>query len=105
MSSPSPPRSSSPFGRGTRQPRRNWRSQETWIELLKEYALHDTEAPRYRLARDLLHRAEITAADAPFKLLVRLGLWDEDENLLVLRLGVPTIFRAEALQEAHAAAR
>ncbi|HEX9866982.1 MAG TPA: ribonuclease R family protein [Candidatus Tectomicrobia bacterium] len=78
-------------------------SQETWIELLKEYALHDTEAPRYRLARDLLHRAEVTAADAPFKLLVRLGIWDEDENLLLLRLGVPTIFRPEALQEAHAA--
>jgi exoribonuclease-2 len=77
--------------------------QETWIELLKEYALHDTEAPRYRLARDLLNRAEVTAADAPFKLLVRLGLWDEDENLLVLRLGVPTIFRAEVLQEAHIA--
>ena len=78
-------------------------SQETWIELLKEYALHDTEAPRYRLARDLLHRADVTAADAPFKLLVRLGIWDEDENLLLLRLGVPTIFRPEALQEAHAA--
>jgi exoribonuclease II len=77
--------------------------QETWIELLKEYALHDTEAPRVRLARDLLHRAEITAADAPFRLLVRLGIWDEDENLLLLRLGVPTIFRSEVLQEAHAA--
>jgi len=78
-------------------------SQETWIELLKEYVLHDTEAPRYRLARDLLHRADATAADAPFKLLVCLGIWDEDENLLLLRLGVPTIFRPEALQEAHAA--
>ena len=35
-------------------------AQGTWIELLKEYALHDTEAPRYRLARDLLNRAEVT---------------------------------------------
>jgi exoribonuclease-2 len=51
-------------------------TQGAWIELLREYALHDTEAPRYRLARDLLSRAEITAADAPFRLLVRLGVWD-----------------------------
>jgi exoribonuclease II len=80
-------------------------AQESWIELLKEYALHDTEAPRYRLARDLLSRAEITAADAPFRLLVRLGVWDEDENLLLLRLGVPTSFSPEVLQEAEHAAR
>jgi exoribonuclease-2 len=80
-------------------------AQETWIELLKEYALHETEAPRYRLARDLLNRAEITAADAPFRLLVRLGLWDEDENLLLLRLGVPTTFRPDVLAEAEHAAR
>jgi exoribonuclease-2 len=79
-------------------------AQETWIELLKEYALHDTEAPRYRLARDLLNRAEITAADAAFRLLVRLGVWGEDENLLVLRLGVPTSFRPDVLQEAQQAA-
>jgi exoribonuclease II len=80
-------------------------AQESWIELLKEYALHDTEAPRYRLARDLLNRAEVTAADAPFRLLVRLGVWDEDENLLLLRLGIPTSFRAEVLDEAEHAAR
>jgi exoribonuclease-2 len=78
-------------------------SQDSWIELLKEYALHDTEAPRYRMARDLLHHAEVTAANAAFKLLVRVGIWDVDENLLVLRLGVPTMFRAEVLQEAQAA--
>jgi exoribonuclease II len=80
-------------------------AQETWIELLKEYALHDTEAPRYRLARDLLNRTEVSAADAPFRLLVRLGIWDEDENLLLLRLGVPSIFRPEVLEEAEHAAR
>src|SRR4029453_13106318 len=79
-------------------------AQGTWIELLKEYALHDPEAPRYRLARDVLNRGEVTAADAPFRLLVRLGVWDEDENLLLLRLGVPTSFSPEVLQEgAHAA--
>ncbi len=80
-------------------------THDPWIELLKEYALHDTEAPRYRLARDLLNRAEVTAADAPFRLLVRLGLWDEDENLLLLRLGVPTLFRPDVLDEAELAAR
>jgi exoribonuclease-2 len=77
----------------------------TWIDVLKEYALHDAEAPRYRLARELLSRAGITATDAPFRLLVRLGVWDEDENLLVHRLGVPVDFRPDVLQAAEEIAR
>ena len=80
-------------------------AQATWIDILKEYALHDTEAPRYRLARDLLNRAEVAGSDAAFRLLVRLGIWDEDENLLLLRLGVPVNFRPEVLKEAEEAAR
>lgn len=80
-------------------------AQAAWIEVLEEYALHDAEAPRYRLARELLSRAEVTAAEAPFKLLVRLGVWDEDENLVARRLGVPMAFRPEVLQEAEAVAR
>jgi exoribonuclease II len=80
-------------------------AQGTWIEILKEYALHDTEAPRYRLARDLLNRAEVTGPDASFRLLVRLGVWHEDENLLLLRLDVPISFRPEVLKEAEDAAR
>ena len=80
-------------------------AHETWIEVLKEYALHDTEAPRYRLARELLSRAEVSAADASFRLLVRLGIWDEDENLLLLRLGVPTSFHPDVVKEAEHVAR
>jgi len=78
--------------------------QATCIEVLKEYALYETEAPRYRLARDIFTRAGITAPEAPFQILVRLGIWDEDENLLVQRLGLPIDFRPEVLGEAvHAA--
>jgi exoribonuclease-2 len=80
-------------------------AQEPWIEVLKEYALHDTEAPRYRLARDLLNRAEVSGVDAAFRLLVRLGIWHEDENLHLLRLAAPLKFRPEVLKEAEHAAR
>jgi exoribonuclease II len=80
-------------------------AHEVWVELLKEYALHDTEAPRLRLARDLLSRAEVTAADAAFRFLVRVGVWDEDENLLLHRLGVSTGFRPEVLKEAERVAQ
>jgi len=75
-------------------------AQETCIELLKELALYEAEAPRYRLSRAILSRAGITAPDAPFQILTRLGIWDEDENLLALRLGLSAEFRPDVLEEA-----
>lgn len=75
-------------------------AQETAIELLKELVLYETEAPRFRLGREVLSRADITAPEAPFKILLRLGIWDEDQSLLVLRLGLPTDFSPEVLKEA-----
>lgn len=75
-------------------------ARETCIELLKELALYETDAPRYRLARAILSRAGITAPEAPFQILTRLGVWDEDENLLALRLGLSPDFRPDVLEEA-----
>jgi exoribonuclease-2 len=76
-------------------------AQETCIDLLKELALYESEAPRVRLARTILARAGITSSDAPFQLLVRLGVWDPDEHLLLYRLALPTAFHPEALEEAE----
>ncbi len=80
-------------------------AQAACIELLKEHALFETEAPRYRLVREIFSRAGISTPSASFQILCRLGIWDEDENLLLLRLGVPTQFSPETLKEARRASR
>jgi exoribonuclease-2 len=69
------------------------------IELLKSMAILGIEAPEYQRGKELLQRAGISAPDAPFELLVRLGIWDPDENLFLYHQQIPTQFPAFVLEE------
>jgi exoribonuclease-2 len=62
------------------------------VDLLKEMALFGPEAPEYAKGKALLERARISSPQAPFELLVRLGEWGEDENLLLLQHQIPQAF-------------
>ncbi len=71
-----------------------WR--ERLIELLKDMAVLGEEAPEYQRGKAFLGKAGLTADNAPFRLLVRLKVFHEDENLDLYRLEVPTEFSPEA---------
>jgi exoribonuclease-2 len=62
------------------------------VALLKEMALFGPEAPEFAKGKALLERARISSPQAPFELLVRLGEWGEDENLLLLQHQIPQTF-------------
>ncbi len=62
------------------------------VALLKEMALFGPEGPEYARGKALLERARISSPQAPFELLVRLGEWGEDENLLLLQHQIPQAF-------------
>jgi exoribonuclease-2 len=62
------------------------------VALLKEMALFGPEAPEFAKGKALLQRARISSPQAPFELLVRLGEWGEDENLLLLQHQIPQAF-------------
>lgn len=73
-----------------------------------ELAVFGDQAPKRQAAQDLLEacdwRRKGPAALSAFRLLVRLGWLDEDENLLLRRHGVTGRFPAAALAEADAVA-
>jgi exoribonuclease II len=71
-----------------------WR--ERLVALLKDLAVFGEEAPEYQKGRAFLHKAGLTADNAPFRLLVRLRVFHEDENLDLYRLEVPTEFSPAA---------
>ena len=75
--------------------------QET-IEILKSQYLYDKESPHYELSRQILAKAGITDTKIVLKLLIKLGVWDEDENLNLLILGIPQEFSREAIEQAGA---
>jgi exoribonuclease-2 len=72
------------------------------MNLLRELAVLGSDAPEYQKGKELLKRAQINHTDAPFQLLVKLGEMREDENLLILRYGIPTDWSSETEREAEA---
>jgi len=72
-----------------------------YLSLLRELAIFGTDSPRYPEGKQLLKMANLNYPEAPFKLLVRMGELQEDENLLLPRYGISTRWTPEALGEAE----
>ncbi len=80
-------------------PVEDWQDQETTLALLADYYLFDKEATGHELARKLVKAAGLTGPDDIFNLLVKSGIWDENENIPLLRQQLPTSFSDAALAE------
>uniref|UniRef100_A0A7V4G707 RNB domain-containing ribonuclease n=1 Tax=Desulfobacca acetoxidans TaxID=60893 RepID=A0A7V4G707_9BACT len=76
-----------------------WR--ERLLPALREVAVFGQEAPAYPVLKSYLDQAKIPGEDAPFRILVRLGVFSEDENLALYRLEVPVEFPEPVLAAAH----
>ncbi|MCE5335810.1 MAG: RNB domain-containing ribonuclease [Desulfobacteraceae bacterium] len=75
------------------------------IEGLKSYALFGQEAKQSAFIKDLFKLASIPpTTQSAFRILVRLGVWREDENLLLHEHGISPDFSDETLKEAERAA-
>jgi exoribonuclease-2 len=73
--------------------------KEKVIGLLKDYALFGADAPDPARVKALLQEAQITTSEAPFLLLVRLGVWGEDENLFLHRHQISQVFPEKVMGE------
>jgi exoribonuclease II len=80
---------------GQAAPAGSWKDRV--LGLLRQMAVWGTEAPDYAEGKNLLDKARLNPAEAPFRLLVRLGIFEEDEDLDLHRLEVPLEFPMGAL--------
>lgn len=62
------------------------------IEILKSFYLFGKESEDTALGEAILKAAGVETGDQLFSIFVRLGIWDKNENLDILRYGVPTVF-------------
>ena len=67
------------------------------VELLRRMALWGADGPDFAQGKAFLDKARLNPLEAPFRLLVRLGVWQEDEDLDLYRQEVPLEFSPEAL--------
>jgi exoribonuclease-2 len=74
--------------------------REEIIRLIKDLALFGSEAPDHAKAKALLQEANLLSPEAPFELLVRMGVWSADENLFLHRHQISQTFPPKVLAEA-----
>jgi exoribonuclease-2 len=72
--------------------------KEEIIELLKSFYLFGKDSPNYDIGKEIISRSGLDPTDGPFHLLVKLGIWNHDENLNLHRFGISDTFPPEAVE-------
>ncbi|MCR5660631.1 MAG: RNB domain-containing ribonuclease [bacterium] len=70
----------------------------------EDVALYGTDSMRLKDTQAILKEIDVTRRDAPFRFLVKAGLWSEHENLLLHKFAVKTSYEPE-VEEAAAELR
>jgi exoribonuclease-2 len=71
-----------------------------YLRLLKDFCLFGTEASDYQQIKKILAMAQVPVPQGIFPLLVKLGVWNEDENLYLHRFGIQEDFPVQVLEAA-----
>jgi exoribonuclease II len=71
------------------------------LDILREYYLWGVEAKEAETAQRLLKEAGLHHLHDPFHLLVKAGVWSANENIPLLRQGLPVNFSLAARQQAE----
>ncbi len=72
-----------------------------FIDLLKSYYLFEKESKDWALAKAMTAKAGLNGPAGLFAILVKLHVFDEDENIDLLRLEIPEDFSKEILDRAQ----
>ncbi|MGC9196374.1 MAG: ribonuclease catalytic domain-containing protein [Syntrophobacteraceae bacterium] len=80
--------------------------REELIDALKDFALFGPEGKEGTFVKELLKQASIPVnQQGAFRTLVRLGVWREDENLLLHEHGISAEFPEDAMEQARELAK
>ncbi|MEW5908740.1 MAG: RNB domain-containing ribonuclease [Thermodesulfobacteriota bacterium] len=71
------------------------------IRMLKDYYIKEKESETFDLTRTILKECGIESQEAVFKLLVKLGAWNTDQNIDLIRMEIPVDFPEDVLAHAE----
>ncbi|ETR73573.1 MAG: exoribonuclease II [Candidatus Magnetoglobus multicellularis str. Araruama] len=71
------------------------------VDILKSVYLFGKESDDYDIARGIVDRAGVDTENGLLKLLIKLGAWDENENLDLYRFEIPQSFSPNVLEQAE----
>jgi len=70
---------------------------QEFVEVLRSFYLFEKESPHEALAKAIISKAGLERTSGLFPLLVKLNVFEENENLDLLRLDIPTDFSDDVL--------
>ncbi|MEI6126852.1 MAG: RNB domain-containing ribonuclease, partial [Pseudomonadota bacterium] len=73
--------------------------KNVYVDFLKSFAAFGKDSPHYSQYHELFSAAGISEQKQCFDILVLLGIWDEDENVLLQRYHIPHQWPREVLDE------
>lgn len=71
------------------------------VDTLVDLAVRGRDAADYKFGRELLERAGFTDTDEARRILVRLGIWEKDEPVDLIRYDIRQEFSSEQLEQAR----
>lgn len=74
--------------------------QIEYAKILKSFYLFDKSSPYYDTGKAILAQAGIKNINSVFSILVKLGLWNENENIELLKYEIPTSFSDKVIDSA-----
>ena len=79
----------------------DYSTKKELINMLIKVALNENEKipSDYKYLKELLHVSGISDAQTVMSLLVKLGVWEEDENFDLLRYAIQTTFTSQQMEE------
>ena len=75
--------------------------EEKLIDIFKAYYLYGKDSPTYRLGKEIISGTGFSEPADLFPVLVKIGVWNEDENTDLKALDIPTKFSGEVITAAN----
>ncbi len=69
----------------------------TILQTLKSYYLFGNDSESFMLARNIIKRSPLNSPEQLFNVFVKADIWDQNENVLLLALQIPTVFSQDVL--------
>lgn len=69
--------------------------EQEYVQILKSIYLYEKESEHYTVGKEMIAKAEIGDIDSIYTALVKLGVWDENENIDLIKHEIPTDFSSE----------
>jgi len=69
------------------------------IDILKSYYLFNNDSDSYLIARNMIKKSPLKSPDQLFNVFVKAGIWDENKNIDLLTLQIPTSFSRDVLEQ------